>query len=377
MRQNTKKIFIVLPSFDTGGAQQFVLNLCSFLKNEEIDVTVIALRKSKNHIYTDRFKTIDVNIIDFQKKRASYSFVLLRQYIKEYRPNVVLSTVHNVDLLLAIIKLTLNKFQLIIRKASFPYKKGFKEKVLHYDRIQNLISDRIVVLTKEMKDHYINELKVNEEKLVVINNMANKEIIFEASKEKNELEFKFERDKFYIIAVGRLVYEKGYDILLKSYSLIKKKYSNIELILIGEGNEQKHLEDIICKDNIMGVHFMGFQKNPYSYISRSNVFVLSSRHEGFPNVILEAFACKIPVVATKCTSGPREIITDQHNGLLANVDDIEDIANQIEKIYTNEINVNQIIDTAYKGLENYSLNKIGAVYMRIISEEVNKRINYT
>ncbi len=368
MEENTVKIFIVLPSFDTGGAQQFVLNLCSFLVNKKIDVTVIALRRSKNQIYSKRFRGIGVNIIDFEKKRVSYSFFSLRQYIKSYKPNVVISTVHNVDLLLAITKFTLNKFKLVIRKASFPYKRGIREYFYHFDRIQNLIADKIIVLTQEMYNYYIEKPGIDNSKIEIINNMVDKDNIYNMSLEEVEEEHLFNSNEFNLISVGRLVFEKGYDILLRAFLEVKQEYKDIKLVIVGDGYEKEKLIKIIKENDIQDVYIIGFKQNPYKYIARADLFVLSSRFEGFPNVILEAIACKTPVLATKCKTGPTEIITNRFDGFLVRAEDSKELKSMIKHIYENRNLLKKISDNASDTLSNYSVDIICQRYLDSINK---------
>lgn len=119
----------------------------------------------------------------------------------------------------------------------------------------------------------------------------------------------FIEGKKVIVSVGRFCKEKALGNLIKSFFLLRRNYRDVVLVLIGDGVLKEKIErlisDLDLKDAVL---LLGYQRNPYKYMSRCNVFALSSYSEGFPNVIPEAMACGLVVVSTDCTSGPREIL---------------------------------------------------------------------
>ena len=129
-----------------------------------------------------------------------------------------------------------------------------------------------------------------------------------------------------ILAVGRLTKAKDYPTLLRAFALISKK-KKVRLVILGEGEERKSLKNLVRGLDISeNIAFLGFQKNPYKYMQKANIFVLSSKREGFPNVLVEAMACGVSVVSTDCQSGPNEIIKNGENGVLVPVGDEKTLA---------------------------------------------------
>jgi glycosyltransferase involved in cell wall biosynthesis len=109
-----------------------------------------------------------------------------------------------------------------------------------------------------------------------------------------------------LVAAGRLVEQKGFDVTLKALALLDDRY---QLTILGDGPDRARLELLALRYSLVKrVHFAGFQKNPYAFFARADAFVLSSRYEGFPNVALEALACGTPVVALPMPGGLREIV---------------------------------------------------------------------
>lgn len=113
-----------------------------------------------------------------------------------------------------------------------------------------------------------------------------------------------------LIAMGRLVAVKGYDVMLRSLSALTREFPEAVLTVLGEGDQRRALEESAEKLGLAGrIRLLGNKENPYGYLKQADLLLLTSRHEGFPNVLIEALACGLPIVAVDCMSGPREILT--------------------------------------------------------------------
>jgi glycosyltransferase involved in cell wall biosynthesis len=112
----------------------------------------------------------------------------------------------------------------------------------------------------------------------------------------------------HVVAMGRLQRQKAYDVLLQAFPTVLKAFPGATLAILGEGPLERQLKEQAARLGAdQAVSFLGFQENPWPYIKHANLFVLSSRFEGLPNVLLEASALGVPVVATDCPGGVREI----------------------------------------------------------------------
>jgi len=137
------------------------------------------------------------------------------------------------------------------------------------------------------------------------------------------------QDKFNLLTVGKLTYQKGFDLLIKAMAKINNR--SFFLTILGKGPEEKSLRMLIDKLNLNDcIQLAGYKNNPYKYMKQADLFVLSSRFEGFPNVLLEANACGSPIVAFSCPGGIKEIIDDGVNGWTVPPGNIQLLAEKIK-----------------------------------------------
>ncbi|MGB9682715.1 MAG: glycosyltransferase [bacterium] len=175
-----------------------------------------------------------------------------------------------------------------------------------------------VVTVSEGVAYSLESLGIPRNKMMVIYNPISLREITQRSEEDIEKIF---NDKDFLITVGRLTKAKGQWHLLRIFKEVKKDFPELKLLLLGEGELKDYLVNLSLKlgfktyvwdrDRISPdyeVYFMGFKENPFKYIARAKLFILSSLWEGFPNVVVEALACKTTVIASDCRSGPREIL---------------------------------------------------------------------
>ncbi|MDW8464058.1 MAG: glycosyltransferase [Geminocystis sp.] len=182
--------------------------------------------------------------------------------------------------------------------------------------LYNHFSDLMIAISEHVKKDLIENFGIMEEKIKVIYNPIDLESIENLIKEKPE--FCFESA---IVTVGRLTYQKGQWYLIRIYSRLKKEFPELKLLILGDGELKDYLIELSeglglrtyvwDRDSLSegyDVYFLGFQKNPFKYVASSKLFVFPSLYEGFPNALLEAMACGVPVISSDCRSGPREIL---------------------------------------------------------------------
>lgn len=162
-----------------------------------------------------------------------------------------------------------------------------------------------------------------------------------------------------LIAVGRLHEVKGFDLLLTAFSQVQDKYPDWHLTILGEGPMRSQLEDLRSQLGLKDrVHFPGQVVNVDAYLRQADIFVLSSRFEGFPMAICEAMACGLPVLAVNCLSGPSDIIRDGIDGMLVPVNDVDALASGIEDLIADPDKRQRLAQAAPQILERFGLERV-------------------
>lgn len=237
-------------------------------------------------------------------------------------------------------------------------------------------ADAMICNSEYIKNYYLTKYPNDKEKVFTVYNIIDGEEIAYQSKQETEKEFVdfINNHKKIVSVTGRFCKEKGFEYMLAAFA---KAIRNIDLglVMVGDGGLKEKYSEIIQKLAIENkVYFTGFQNNPYKYMAKSDIFVLSSLSEGFPNVLAEAMSLGLPVIATNCYSGPAEILREDCDyeavkdrfiecdyGILAprmtdtnNENAIEELAKALEYLAKNEEVAQKYSQLSRQRAERYS-----------------------
>ncbi len=353
-----KKITFFIPSLRGGGAERVFVNLANEFANNGFDVDLVLVQKEGPYLGEVDKK---IKIIDLKSKRVLFALIPLIFYLRKNKPSHILSTLTHANIIAIIAKkISLVNSKIIIRQeiyfSSIPSNKLKLIASFVYRK-----SDVVVALSKDMADNLIKNININKNQLVVINNPIIEKIEKEFSDVISHPFFRNKEGKI-ILSIGRLSEQKDFRNLILSFSQIREE-SNAKLIILGEGDERINLNKLIKELNLEEyIDMPGFINNPYKYMANSDLFVLSSKYEGFPNVLIESLACGIPIISTDCPSGPREILDDGKYGKLVPVGDVDALAKAIGESLKESVNIKELKERS----RDFDIKKIFNEYLKLL-----------
>lgn len=265
----------------------------------------------------------------------------LSKYLKKEKPDVLICHLTLVNYLTVIARFFTKYPTHLILVEHFPFlelqkqlatnKKGFIKAPLQFmQRWLYLQADAIVAVSQGVAKSFEVGLGLSPGSVKVIYNpVVDKKLLHKAETPLENSWFA-ENQPPVILTVGRLLPPKDFSTLIQAFAQLRKKRP-LRLLILGEGDLRPKLESLIAKLGIdKDVSLPGYTSNPYSYMAKSAVFVLSSNFEGLPTVMIEALACNCQVVATNCPYGPKEILADGEFGRLIPVGDVSALAKAME-----------------------------------------------
>jgi len=383
------KIGFLVNSLEGGGAEKIVLTLCSEL-GKKSDVELICLEKKIFYQFPNYIKI--TYLIDSKKQNygnLKKMFILpflawkLKKFIEMNNIELVQSHLNRANYVNILAKLfnSKHKSQIVIHGIISRYQKRGLLGIINLLLIKALYprANLVITISKAMKNDLIQFLK-SPKNIIVINNLYDIKSIYNDSKKCVD-DFYFKKDTHYLVSVGRLIKLKRNRDLLYALQYLP---TNVELILIGEGDERKNLEIIAKKLNLFQrVHFLGRKQNPFQYMTHCDIFINCSENEGFPNVLIEAMTCGLPIISSDCLSGPREILAPNTNinfqlkdgieeaefGILYPVGDIESLVKAISIMLNNKKLRNFYIEKGKRRAFDFSVEKIIKEYKKVLLNE--------
>lgn len=319
MEGNTKKnVVLLIPQLRHGGAERVVSRLSFLLKND-YNVTIVIF--DDNVItYEAGCEIISIDIPSSSDNRIITKIVNVYRRLKKYKEIKKLNNIHitysfgDTANLINILSFGSDKKIISIRGYK-RIKKGttIGEKFIFRPISQYLSkkADRIVSVSQLISKTLSKEYYLEKSKIFTIHNGYDLEKIRALAEEELEEEEMRVFSNKVIITAGTFRSEKGYWHLLKAFSIIAQSNKDVRLVILGEDykNNRKKVEILAEQLHISDlVSILGYKENPYKYLSKARIYVLSSVFEGFPNALVEAMACGLSVVASDCPSGPREIL---------------------------------------------------------------------
>ncbi len=376
-KETVKKVMFVVPSLGGGGAERVVVNIIRHLNKERYSFQLVVFDKSGD--YLGDLPTY-VEVYSLKKKIHKTPglqwliFTELAKVFNKVRPDIVISFMWYPNVISLISRFISKHKPPVLISERYSIKGSSEGRIIEFLRFLSIKMfyskcNRLIVNSKEMKQQFIEIFNMPSKKVEVIYNPVDREKIFKLSREPLEEEYVSFNKIPVIIGIGRLTPQKGFEYLIKATHILIQKGLNLRLVILGKGHLKQELKCLASKLKLNDrVLFLGFQRNPYKYLASSTVFVLSSLYEGFPNALLEAMALGVPSVATRCPTGPEELITDGVDGILVPPRDEKALASAIERLLKDEKLRVQLGANARRKAEAFDVKRIVKEYERVLEQ---------
>jgi GalNAc-alpha-(1->4)-GalNAc-alpha-(1->3)-diNAcBac-PP-undecaprenol alpha-1,4-N-acetyl-D-galactosaminyltransferase len=386
------KITFVISSLDGGGAERVVSNMARYWADKNWEITILTLFHGRRPVCYDLHPKVmhrdlvntalcknprpdaqslvalrDLfNILTPSERKVFLRdinlIVSLRHAIISTKPQTVISfiDVTNIYVLLALYRLNLPT---IISERCHPVSTGDKG----WDRLRQRLYPRatnLVVLAEESLSCFEAEVRklgrVIPNAVLPPHHAAADEMVRQPTSER------------ILLAMGRLAYEKGFDLLLRAFANIAQKHPLWSLNIFGQGPLRSELRALADELGLSErVRFPGFTHQPFEVMRQSDLFVLSSRLEGFPNVLLEAMACGLPVVSFACPTGPSNIVRDGTDGLLAPPFDVVALTENLDRLMGDDAERKRLASRAPEVIERFSIERVMGIWENLVRGSID------
>jgi glycosyltransferase involved in cell wall biosynthesis len=327
-----ERLAFFLPGLYDGGAERIMLNLAEGIASRGYSIDLV-LARAEGPFMDDIPDS--VRLVDLKATRVLSSTPALVRYLRQERPIALLSILYANIVALWARRLAGIPLRIILGEHNTLSSVARGENDLRL-RFYPVIAkwfypwaDGIVAVSGGVADDLAQTIKIPRERIQVIYNPIVTQDLFDKSKALLEHPWFKSGEPPVLLAVGRLTEQKAFDVLIRAFAQARKNH-RVRLVILGEGEERLRLDALIREYGLeQDISMPGFVPNPYAYMAHAAAFVLSSRWEGLPTVVVEAMALGIPIISTNCPSGPREILQDGKYGTLVPVEDPSALADAI------------------------------------------------
>lgn len=363
----TNKIAIFAQTLNFGGSTRVLLTLAKGFVQHGYDVDLLFVSATGKMVAE---VPQEVNLIDFQKKRTLSTVPDLIRYLRNNSPDAFYCHVSHTGLMTIIAKMfSLSNTKVFITVHNTESKASQE---LHWIKQWGMsmlmcilfpMASQIIAVSQGVAEDIQSYARISGNNVKVIYNpIVTKKLKVDMQKSSNH-PWLIHKSKPVVITAARLIHQKDLQSLIVAFKQVLESL-DAHLIIVGEGGLRETLIDLTKELAIEShVDFAGYTDNPYSYMKNADLYVLSSRFEGFGNVLVEALACGCPVVSTDCPSGPREILNDGEYGKLVPVNDPDALSTAIIESLSEDHDTPKLQERA----EYFSEDRIVGEYLALLT----------
>ncbi len=350
-----------------GGVERMVLNLVNAIAEQGARVDLLLIKTRSKHL--DALHP-DVNRIDLGRKHTATSLWPLRRYLKQVKPPALLAAKDRAGRMAVVARALAgaDKTRLLMRlgtnlSAALAHKSPWRMRLRRLPiRLLYPHIDRIVAVSEGVRQDTLAVSGVDPHKIKVVRNPVITAQLLSAAQAPVPHPWLEDKAIPVILGAGRLTLQKDFQTLIRAFAKLREKRPG-RLIILGDGRQKAPLQTLAKSLGVTAdLAFPGFTSNPYAYMQRADLFVLSSRWEGSPNVLTEAMALDVPVVSTDCPSGPNEILDQGRIAPLVPVGDHQALAEAMQEVLDSPPEADRLRDA----VADYRAEISAAHYLKLI-----------
>jgi glycosyltransferase involved in cell wall biosynthesis len=363
-----RRIAFVLPSLNGGGAERAAVQVLNALDDCRWDRSMFLFRREGPYL-ADVSPAIHLASASDASRAGRWAAV--RRFVRDWQPEIVVSFLSFVSVLTAVraartgARVVFNQqtpMSAFLEDHDYEWRHPWHRRVLSIaTRVGYARADAIVATSSGVADDLVSAFGVRRAHVRVIHNPVDIAAIRRAAAEPLEPAIADRWRQPVLVAAGRLADAKNYPLMIEALARLRARVP-ATLCILGQGEREASLRDQVARLGLEeAVLFSGFQANPWKFIARADAFVLTSRYEGFGNVLVEAMACGVPVVAT-ASAGTRDIVGDGAGGVLVESHDVDAVAAALERLLTDRAHRDRLAAGARASVPRFDLPAVAGQY---------------
>ena len=367
-----KRVSFVLPSLNGGGAERAAVQVLNGLAADKWDRSMFLFERTGPYL-ADLDPSIGLSWSPSPSRGERWQ--ALRRFVKETEPHVVVAFLSFATTLSAAraaqtgARVVFNQqtpMTAFLGDADYQWRHGWRRTVFTAtSRLTYSAADLIVATSNGVAEDLTKNFGVNPDAIQVVPNPVDLDAVRARAGEAVEIDI--DREIPVIVAAGRLADAKNYPLLIDAIAVLRRTLP-ARLLILGQGELEQSLRRHIADRQLEGaITLLGFQRNPWKYIARADVFALSSHYEGFGNVLIEAMAVGVPVVAT-ASAGTRDIINHGVDGLLVEQHDPDSLAEALANVLSSSDRRQAMSSEARVAAERFAAPRVIARYDAVLEQ---------
>jgi glycosyltransferase involved in cell wall biosynthesis len=368
------KVCFVVPSLAGGGAERVAVQVLNALDADRWDRSMYLFERSGRYL-ADLSPSIRLEAAAVASRPGRW--IALRRFIRRVRPDVIVAFLSYLSVLTAaraagvgskVVFAVGTPMSAFLTDRDYRWSRPWNRWLLAAAmRIGCTVTDLVVATSQGVADDLIDSFRGHSARVRVVHNPVDLAAVAAAAREPLDAGDAALWRRPVIVAAGRLAAAKNYPLLIEAFAILRQRMP-ASLFILGEGDQELALRRMIHDRGLDdAIHLCGFRTNPWSYIARADVFALTSRYEGFGNVVVEAMACGVPVVATS-SPGTREVLMSGADGLLVDDHEPAAFASALATVLADSSLRQRMAETARHHAERYRTESIALAYDRVMTE---------